>query len=80
MKKVFNTTNLTYLMLSLSAIATLVAFGFLLRDAVIHKYIGGIYYALGTAINAYCVSMHLKTIKLIKQSKQLELNYKKELQ
>jgi hypothetical protein len=80
MKKVFNLTNFTYLLLVLSAGATAFAIGSLLRDAIIHKYISGIIYTLCAALNAYCVTLHIKSLKLIKQSKQLELNYKKELQ
>jgi hypothetical protein len=80
MKKIFNLTNVTYLMLILSIGVTIWAFISLLQDAVIHKYIGGIFYAFCAILNGLCVTMHLKTIKLTKQAKQLELNYKKELQ
>jgi hypothetical protein len=69
MKKVFNTNNLTYLMLVLSIGATLIAFGLLIRDAVVHNYINGIFYALGAILNAYWVTEHMKSIKLIKRNK-----------
>ena len=69
MKKVFNTINLTYLMLVLSTGAILIAFGLLIRDDVVHNYINGIFYALGAILNAYWVTEHIKSIKLIKKNK-----------